>query len=46
MADNPGIWVDHCHNLRHAVEGLLAHIAYTDISTPYRVDGAAGNHPE
>ena len=46
VADNPGIWVDHCHNLQHAVEGLLAHIAYTDISTPYRVDGPAGNHPE
>jgi FtsP/CotA-like multicopper oxidase with cupredoxin domain len=46
VADNPGIWVDHCHNLQHAVEGLLAHVAYTDISTPYRVDGAAGNHPE
>jgi FtsP/CotA-like multicopper oxidase with cupredoxin domain len=46
VADNPGIWVDHCHNLQHAAEGLLAHVAYTDVSTPYRVDGKAGNHPE
>jgi FtsP/CotA-like multicopper oxidase with cupredoxin domain len=46
VADNPGIWVDHCHNLKHAVDGLLAHLAYTDVSTPYRVGGKAGNRPE
>jgi FtsP/CotA-like multicopper oxidase with cupredoxin domain len=46
VADNPGIWVDHCHNLQHAVDGLLAHVAYTDVSTPYRVGGTAGNSPE
>ncbi|GAB1641916.1 multicopper oxidase family protein [Krasilnikovia sp. MM14-A1259] len=46
VADNPGIWVDHCHNLEHAAEGLLAHLAYQGVSTPYRVGGAAGNRPE
>ncbi len=46
VADNPGIWADHCHNLQHAAEGLLAHLAYTGVSTPYRVGGAAGNDPE
>jgi FtsP/CotA-like multicopper oxidase with cupredoxin domain len=46
VADNPGIWVDHCHNLPHAAEGLLAHLAYTGVSTPYRVGGPAANHPE
>jgi len=46
LADNPGIWVDHCHNLQHAVDGLLAHLAYTGVSTPYRVGGKAGNRPE
>ncbi|BFU43579.1 multicopper oxidase family protein [Krasilnikovia sp. MM14-A1004] len=46
IADNPGIWVDHCHNLQHAAEGLLAHLAYQGVSTPYRVGGAAGNQPE
>jgi FtsP/CotA-like multicopper oxidase with cupredoxin domain len=46
VADNPGIWADHCHNLQHAADGLLAHLAYTDVSTPYRVGGDAGNHPE
>jgi len=46
VADNPGIWADHCHNLRHAVDGLLAHLAYTDVTTPYRMGGEAGNRPE
>ena len=22
VADNPGIWMDHCHNLQHAADGL------------------------
>jgi FtsP/CotA-like multicopper oxidase with cupredoxin domain len=49
VADNPGIWMDHCHNLPHAVEGLVAHLAYNGVSEPYRVGrevGAAHNHPE
>jgi FtsP/CotA-like multicopper oxidase with cupredoxin domain len=46
IADNPGIWVDHCHNLKHAADGLLAHLAYTGVGTPYRVGGKAGNRPE
>jgi FtsP/CotA-like multicopper oxidase with cupredoxin domain len=46
VADNPGIWVDHCHNLQHAVDGLLAHLTYTNVTTPYRVGGKAGNSPE
>jgi len=46
VADNPGIWVDHCHNLQHAVDGLLAHLAYGGVSTPYRVGGDSGNAPE
>jgi FtsP/CotA-like multicopper oxidase with cupredoxin domain len=46
VADNPGIWVDHCHNLQHAVDGLIAHLAYTGVTTPFRVGGDAGNSPE
>ena len=46
IADNPGIWADHCHNLKHAADGLLAHLAYAGVSTPYRVGGDSGNHPE
>jgi FtsP/CotA-like multicopper oxidase with cupredoxin domain len=45
-ADNPGIWMDHCHQLPHAVEGLVTHLAYEGVSTPYLVGGDAGNEPE
>ncbi|MEV6301481.1 multicopper oxidase family protein [Actinoplanes sp. NPDC051861] len=46
VADNPGIWADHCHNLEHVPEGLVAHLAYEGVSTPYRVGGDAANVPE
>lgn len=44
VADNPGIWMDHCHNLDHAAEGLLAHLAYAGVTTPFRIGD--GNEPE
>jgi FtsP/CotA-like multicopper oxidase with cupredoxin domain len=46
VADNPGVWMDHCHNLKHAVQGLLAHLMYEGVTTPYRIGGAADNEPE
>ncbi len=46
VADNPGIWMDHCHNLTHAAEGLVAHLMYDGVTQPYRVGGDAGNEPE
>jgi FtsP/CotA-like multicopper oxidase with cupredoxin domain len=46
VADNPGIWMDHCHNLPHAAEGLVAHLAYTGVTTPFRIGGQADNEPE
>lgn len=46
VADNPGIWIDHCHNLKHAAEGLIAHLMYEGIDTPFLVGGPAGNRPE
>ncbi|MBT2554921.1 multicopper oxidase family protein [Arthrobacter sp. ISL-5] len=45
-ADNPGIWMDHCHNLAHARDGMMFHLAYDGISTPYTHDGASQNHTE
>lgn len=45
-ADNPGLWMDHCHNLRHASEGLMTHLMYEGYTTPFRVGDAPGNHPE
>jgi FtsP/CotA-like multicopper oxidase with cupredoxin domain len=46
VADNPGIWMDHCHNLPHASEGLVAHLMYEGITTPFVVGGTNGNAPE
>jgi FtsP/CotA-like multicopper oxidase with cupredoxin domain len=45
-ADNPGIWMDHCHNLPHAVDGMIAHLAYDGYTTPYVLGGTANNEPE
>jgi FtsP/CotA-like multicopper oxidase with cupredoxin domain len=46
LADNPGIWMDHCHNLKHAAQGLVTHLMYEGVSEPFRVGGTAGNEPE
>jgi FtsP/CotA-like multicopper oxidase with cupredoxin domain len=45
-ADNPGIWMDHCHNLSHAAAGLTMHLAYAGVTTPFLVGGAGDNTPE
>jgi FtsP/CotA-like multicopper oxidase with cupredoxin domain len=45
VADNPGVWMDHCHNLRHAQQGLLAHLMYAGVTTPYRLGSDSGNEP-
>jgi FtsP/CotA-like multicopper oxidase with cupredoxin domain len=46
LADNPGIWMDHCHNLPHATQGLVAHLMYQGVTTPYLVGAGSGNQPE
>jgi FtsP/CotA-like multicopper oxidase with cupredoxin domain len=37
-ADNPGIWMDHCHNFRHGAAGMIMHLGYEGVSTPYAED--------
>ncbi len=46
VADNPGIWMDHCHNLPHAADGLVAHLMYEGVTTPFTIGGDADNAPE
>jgi FtsP/CotA-like multicopper oxidase with cupredoxin domain len=46
VADNPGIWMDHCHQLDHAAQGLIAHLAYEGIDEPFLIGGNAHNDPE
>ncbi|MBL7252972.1 multicopper oxidase family protein [Paractinoplanes lichenicola] len=35
VADNPGIWMDHCHNFQHGANGMIMHLAYTGVTTPF-----------
>ena len=46
IADNPGIWMDHCHILDHAAWGMSMHLTYAGVTTPYTVGEESGNHPE
>ncbi len=45
-ADNPGIWMDHCHNLDHAAEGMMMLLKYQGVSSPFVHGGHSGNRPE
>lgn len=45
-ADNPGIWMDHCHNLQHASVGMMTHLAYEGITSPFLAGRGTVNHPE
>lgn len=45
-ADNPGIWMEHCHNLPHAAAGLTMHVAYAGVTTPFMVGDVQHNQPE
>jgi len=45
-ADNPGIWMDHCHNLEHASAGMMFHLAYAGVSTPFSHGPGSPNVPE
>ena len=45
-ADNPGIWMDHCHNLDHAAEGMMMALTYRGVTTPFEQGGTHANRPE
>jgi FtsP/CotA-like multicopper oxidase with cupredoxin domain len=45
-ADNPGIWMLHCHVLGHAVAGMSMTINYQGISTPFTMGVRTGNVAE
>jgi FtsP/CotA-like multicopper oxidase with cupredoxin domain len=46
LADNPGLWMLHCHVLIHAAYGLSAMVSYRGISTPYTIGTDSGDFPE
>ncbi|MEU5406807.1 multicopper oxidase family protein [Nocardia asteroides] len=41
-ATNPGIWMNHCHNLPHAEKGMMLLLRYTGFGTPF--GGAHAHH--
>jgi FtsP/CotA-like multicopper oxidase with cupredoxin domain len=45
VADNPGLWMLHCHVLVHAAYGLSTMIVYP-VTTPYVIGTKNGNFPE
>lgn len=46
LADNPGLWMLHCHVLIHAAFGLSTMVSYEGIATPYVIGSKSGNFPE
>ncbi|MDD9270706.1 multicopper oxidase family protein [Paenibacillus sp. GCM10023248] len=46
VANNPGLWMDHCHNLVHAAAGMTMHLMYEGVTSPYTVGSGTNNHPE
>jgi FtsP/CotA-like multicopper oxidase with cupredoxin domain len=46
IANNPGLWMLHCHVLIHAATGMDMMVVYPNISTPYVVGESSGNIPE
>jgi FtsP/CotA-like multicopper oxidase with cupredoxin domain len=44
-ADNPGLWMLHCHILAHDAQGMDMMLAYPNIYTPYNISAASGNNP-
>lgn len=45
VANNPGLWMLHCHVLVHAAYGLSTMIMYP-VTTPYVIGTKNGNFPE
>jgi FtsP/CotA-like multicopper oxidase with cupredoxin domain len=45
-ADNPGIWMLHCHVLLHATMGMSMTIDYAGVTTPFTMGARSGNTPE
>lgn len=45
QADNPGIWMFHCHDLHHAAAGMMTELKYDGYKTAITPDQGA-DHPE
>jgi hypothetical protein len=38
--------MDHCHNLEHATQGMMFHLAYAGVHTPFTHGPGSPNRPE
>ncbi|MFX3624144.1 MAG: multicopper oxidase family protein [Ectobacillus sp.] len=46
VADNPGEWMFHCHDLHHASAGMVTTVDYTDYQGNYKPNPSVSNMPE
>ncbi|HFK1758711.1 TPA: multicopper oxidase family protein [Bacillus cereus] len=46
VADNPGEWMFHCHDLHHASAGMVTEVNYTDYKSDYVPNQNIPNKPE
>ncbi len=45
-ADDPGLWMDHCHDLTHARKGMMTHLGYEGVDHSVRGRARDEHHPE
>ncbi len=45
IANNPGLWMFHCHMVFHDAHGMDMMLEYANISTPYTIGKTSGNNP-
>ncbi|MFS1514471.1 multicopper oxidase family protein [Chengkuizengella sp. SCS-71B] len=46
IADNPGDWLFHCHDLLHAANGMITAVKYNGYYSPFELNGEFHNEPE
>ncbi|WP_088051904.1 multicopper oxidase family protein [Virgibacillus dakarensis] len=46
LADNPGNWLFHCHDLHHASNGMVMLVKYNNFEGFYKDTGKVDNKPE
>jgi len=46
VADNPGNWMFHCHELHHASGGMMSEVRYSDYQSNFVPDPSIPNKPE
>jgi FtsP/CotA-like multicopper oxidase with cupredoxin domain len=41
-ATNRGAWMNHCHDLNHAAQGMSLHLVYEGVTVPFHEDAHGG----